>query len=98
VQIKITNNAERDYYEIRDFLMRQWNETIANDFYVLIEEKLKLVLLNPEAFPYYNAENNIRKVIIHKNVTMYYVLKSEEQCIYIISFFDNRQDPNSKRF
>jgi plasmid stabilization system protein ParE len=93
IVINITPQAEKDYDEIRLFLLGLWNEKIANNFYDLVAEQLNILYKSPTSFGFINKKSNVRKVIIHKHVTMFYIYYAEQLTIDVLSFFDNRQDP-----
>lgn len=83
--------ALEDYQSIIDFLLFVWNIEIIREFEVLILESIDRIKLNPTSFAL--VFGNVRKIIVHKNVTLFYELKAKENTIEILSVFDNRQNP-----
>jgi plasmid stabilization system protein ParE len=59
-----------------------------------IERVIALISLNPEIFPL-SEKVKIRKAVILKYNSMFYILKNEE--IHIISFYNNRKNPINKK-
>lgn len=84
--------ALEDYQGIIDFLLIVWNIEVINEFEELILASIDRVKLNPTSFVL--IFGNVRKIIVHKNVTLFYQFKVKENTIEILSIFDNRQHPN----
>jgi plasmid stabilization system protein ParE len=84
--------ALEDYQNIIDFLLLVWNIEIIHDFEKLIKESIHRINMNPTSFII--ILGNVRKVIVHKNVTLFYEFKEEQNTIEILSIFDNRQNPD----
>jgi|LakMenE18May11ns_1017448.scaffolds.fasta_scaffold8793208_2 plasmid stabilization system protein ParE len=85
-------NAISEYEEIVDFLMLIWNVDIILDFENLVNHKISMISKNPYSFSI--IDENVRRVVIHKNVSLYYDYKEEQNTIEILSIFDNRQNPD----
>jgi plasmid stabilization system protein ParE len=51
-----------------------------------------MISKNPYSFSI--IDENVRRVVIHKNVSLYYDYKEEQNTIEILSIFDNRQNPD----
>lgn len=50
---------------------------------------------NPEIFAKSEKHSNIRRAIIDKNNSLFYLVNTPNHKIYLLSFFDNRQDPKN---
>lgn len=48
---------------------------------------------NPEIFKQSEKHTNIRRAIIDKNNSLFYQVDAVNQKLYLLSFFDNRQNP-----
>jgi len=59
-------------------------------------EFLDLLLDYPEIGSVENKENGIRGYTIVKQVTVYYIIRDER--IVLLNFFDNRQNPQQRKF
>lgn len=84
--------AISEYEAIVDFLMLTWDINTVLNFQNLISLSISNMSKNPISFPI--VMDNIRKVVIHKNVSLYYEFKHMENTIEILSIFDSRQNPN----
>jgi plasmid stabilization system protein ParE len=45
-----TENASRNYFQILDYLLNRWSESVANDFIDKVDSKLELLLLSHGVF------------------------------------------------
>lgn len=73
-----------------EFIINLWNEGIVDNFLELIDKRIEQVQDNPEIAPRIN-KTNFRKLIIHKNVSLFYTLDTD--IIKILLIWDNRQNP-----
>jgi hypothetical protein len=69
-------NATKSYFEILDFLLFIWNEKVESDFITLVDEIEELLLKNNYLGKPLNS--NIREIILHKNVSLYYEINLEQ--------------------
>jgi plasmid stabilization system protein ParE len=75
------DNAEEEFDGIFNFLLASFNDAISMSFLDLYEETIKRVKTNPNSFLLINSENNIRSVLIHKHVTMFYSVNNDIRII-----------------
>jgi plasmid stabilization system protein ParE len=87
-----TENALQELNSIIAYLENNWTKKEIKKFSKRINKLLNLIQTNPELFPKTNIKKNIRKSILTKQNTIYY--KFEDGIIYILSVFDNRQNPD----
>lgn len=91
-KIRITSLAKKDLAVILEYLHYKWNAKIANDFIETLEHTINIIAENPEYFPYFIREKNLRKCVVTKHNTLYY--RDEATQITIIRIFDVRQRPH----
>lgn len=53
---------------------------------------IKAIQNNPGIFAYSQKHKNIRKAIVDKNNSLFYQVDKVNQKIYLLTFFDNRQN------
>ncbi|MBP4139545.1 type II toxin-antitoxin system RelE/ParE family toxin [Flavobacterium sp. P7388] len=75
------------------YLEDNWSEKIKNNFLKISHNSISTILLHPESFPCSERNKTVRKCVVTKQTTFYYVFNDKE--ITIISVFDTRQDPNN---
>ena len=79
------------FFEILDYLYFVWNEEIENNFKEIVEKTTNQLILNPYLGKPFAG--SIRKIVLHKNASMYYEFDDEKQLLTILLFIDNRQNP-----
>lgn len=87
-------NALSELKEIFEYLEKNWTEKEIKNLSSEIERTSKLISNNPSLFPVSNKKN-IRKTVIKKLNTIYYIVKNNEN-IEIILFFSNRKNSQHK--
>ena len=83
--------------EERKNIIKYWNTNNGNNAYSqkLNEETKKMIAIIKEN-PYLGSEidffENIRRILIFSNYSLFYTIIEDD--IYILSFWDNRQNPD----
>ena len=75
------------YEKIIEFLTLKWTENETVDFILKTESLINVIAIQPYLFPASNF-NQIRKAVITKQTSVYYLIQEEE--IFLITFWDNR--------
>ncbi len=92
VEIKWSKKAKATFDDIVDFITENWSEKSAKKFVRKTEHTLMLISQNPKIFAEVDKKN-IRKGIIVKQISVFY--RVYNQHIRIITFWDNRRNPNN---
>jgi plasmid stabilization system protein ParE len=87
-----TENASRNYFQILDYLLNRWSESVANDFIDKVDSKLELLLLSHGVFEKVPG-TNVQRILINKHVTLFYSVDGEK--IHLIHFWNNSQNPEN---
>jgi len=74
------------------YLLNNWPVSSSIKFLDKVEETILLINNNPEIFPKWNDNLNLRKAVIVKQITMFYNIKKDT--IEILLFWNNYQNPN----
>jgi len=64
-------------------------------FKELTDDALSKIKNKQIVFSHANETLKVRKVVLHKNVSLFY--KEEKNTIYLITFFNNKMNPNRLR-
>ena len=59
---------------------------------------IQAIQKNPGIFSCSSAHKNIRRAIIDKNNSLFYQVDKKNRKIYLLTFFDNRQNPENLKF
>lgn len=90
--IEFTLRAEKSFENILSYIETKWSTKRKIDFLKKFDKSILAILLHPESFPCSEKNKMIRKCVLTRQTTFYYVFSSEK--ITIINVFDTRQDPN----
>ena len=91
-KVKFTIKAEESLENILSYLEAKWSEKRKHDFLKISHKSISTILLYPESFPCSERNRMIRKCVVTKQTTFYYVFNRKE--VTIVAIFDTRQDPN----
>lgn len=91
-KIVLTKTAEKRLNDLLEYLENDWSATVKLRFISKLEQRLEIVKDKPEAFPVSTVKKGLYKCVITRQTTVYYTYN--EIKIYILTVFDNRQDPN----
>jgi plasmid stabilization system protein ParE len=94
MKILLTKRAENNYRSIKEYLITEWSDNVAQAF----EQKTISLLDLLEEFPEIGIieveAKQIRSFLYTKQTRVFYRLKGNQ--IIILSFFDVRQNPKKR--
>ncbi len=85
--------AKITFFSVIDYLNENWTKKEMIQFNQRTHITLNAIVKNPGIFPASSKNKEIRKAIIDKNNSFFYKIDSYHQRIYLLTFFDSRQDP-----
>ena len=77
--------------DIHNYLKKHWTEKELSAFFQKLEKAILLISVNPKTFPVTSIRTNLRRCVLSKQLSLYYV--AGNKTVFITSLFDNRQDP-----
>jgi plasmid stabilization system protein ParE len=92
-KILLSKRASWKLDKLLIFLEEDWSFKVKKDFIFKLEVALKQIRELPESFPESNKIPGLRKCVVTRQTTIFY--KYSDTTIYIVSLFDNRQNPKS---
>ena len=92
MQVVLSKTAEIKLDKLLTYLETNWSENVKLRFISKLENRLNVVRQKPEAFPKSEIKKGLYKCVITRQTSMYYTF--DDEAIYILTVFDNRQDPN----
>jgi addiction module RelE/StbE family toxin len=90
-EIRWSDNAIRDFKNVVDYLLEDWNEDIALRFIELLEHKVQHICKHPFTGLRSQNDPDIRSISITKHNRLYY--KITKDLLEIVNIFDTRQHP-----
>lgn len=91
MRIVWTLEALLDYESIIDYLIYKWSLAVAEDFINSLDQKIKLIQLQPELFEKVNYKN-VRRAVIKPPFALFYRIEPEE--IILLRLWNNSQNPD----
>lgn len=76
--------------EAKVFILEHWNNKVLEHFLDLIDKRVEQLTLNSQLAPIIDS-TEYRKLVIHKNISVFYAEYSER--VKILLVWDNRQNP-----
>lgn len=89
-----TEHALNELSDTYEYLELHFSERELKKLSSELDRTLQLISQNPYLFPLSELKG-VRRIVIKKYNTIYYLEK--ENCIEILSFFSNRQNPNKRK-
>jgi len=96
LEIVWTSRAERKFESLLEYLLEEWGEQVTKNFARKVYSFLDLLSEFPSLGSLENEEKGIRGFTIVKQVNLFYTISGDK--IVLLNFFDNRQNPEKKKF
>ncbi|NVJ47224.1 MAG: type II toxin-antitoxin system RelE/ParE family toxin [Cytophagia bacterium] len=91
LKIVWTDEAEESFDEIFQYLCRKWSLDVAQNFAQRVDDMIKVISEKPRIFKQ-SRTKLVYQALVSKQVSLFYLLKDEN--LILLSFWDNRQDPD----
>lgn len=89
---RLANNTFTEIFENLDF---RWTKKEMIDFRNLTDSMLNNIKNEKISNSIIFIKLEVRKVILHKNVSLYYKIDRKNNKIYLLTFFNNRMNPET---
>ena len=86
--------ARITFFKILDYLNVNWTQKEMIQFSQRTIITINAIKKNPGIFPVSMKNKEIRKAIVDSNNVFFYKIDTYHQKIFLLTFFDCRQDPN----
>jgi plasmid stabilization system protein ParE len=96
IEVRFTEEAEKDLQDIVTYLEEVWNEKVVDEFISEIDEQIDRIAEMPYLFPKTEKRENVRKCLINKRVALFY--KVTENIIFLLAFRSTRRNPESSLY
>lgn len=94
-KIVLSKRAASKLNGILFYLEKEWSAKVKNEFIDKFEHSINIIKEKPNIFPSSIKYPKIRRCVVTKQISVFY--KFDNSKVYIITLFDNRQDPNKLR-
>lgn len=89
-RIEWSERAVNDFNTIVRFLSENWGEREIRKFVRVIDKNISHILLNPGTWPRTSYHPGLRRCVLSKIHTLYYL--TEKDRTYIVMIWDNRSN------
>ncbi|HRH50774.1 MAG TPA: type II toxin-antitoxin system RelE/ParE family toxin [Panacibacter sp.] len=90
-RIIILKRADQKVKQVYAYLLENWNQKVADEFYEKFEKVIHIISLQPEIGRASAKRPDIRRKLVTKHNCLYYRIKDDS--IIIINMLDTRRDP-----
>ncbi len=87
-----TPEASKTLISNIDYLLSEWGDHVASEFLDRVDEVVNNIKLYPEIYPLLNKNDQIRRCVVVKQITLYFRVVSADQ-IDLLTFWNNFQNP-----
>ncbi|MBE9585501.1 type II toxin-antitoxin system RelE/ParE family toxin [Mucilaginibacter sp. JRF] len=95
LRVNWTTEAVNSYKSIIDYLSKEWTIKEVEYFSERVDALINNISIQPYLFKA-SSIKQIRKAAIGKQNSLFYIIRSDE--IFLLQFWDNRQDPNKRKY
>ena len=85
--------ARNDFENILDYLLKEWGIKEVESLIKKTDRVLNAIAQNPKMFIESSKRKNVRKGFITKHNSVFYLVKSRNKEVVLLTFWDNRQNP-----
>jgi plasmid stabilization system protein ParE len=97
LKIRWTPEAEDNFDSIINYLEQEWTEKETRKFAKKTQKIILQISNNPKMFKA-SGKEEIRKAVITKQTSLFYQIDYAANLITLLSFWDNRKNPESLKF
>jgi len=88
--------SQKDFESISEYLHDNWDDKVVNLFIEITDKLVLHISINPRQFPIIHKKKKIRKCVITKHNTLFYL--DRKDFVDILRIYDTRQNPQKLRF
>jgi hypothetical protein len=93
MEIIWSSKARISFFQVLEYLDQNWTKKEIIQFFSRVELVIHTLQKNPLIFPVSIKNKEIRKAFVDKNNSLFYQVDHHKKQIYLLTFFDNRQNP-----
>lgn len=90
-RIIILKRADQKVKQVYAYLLENWNQKVADEFYEKFEKIIYIISLQPEIGRASGKRPDIRRKFVTKHNCLYYRIKNDS--VIIINLLDTRRNP-----
>ena len=91
--LRWTSESKRTFNQNLEYLSKEWDNSVINNFLDRVESVLEQIKSNPELFPKYKTKANIHKCVVNKRIILFFKIVDEKH-IDLVTFWNTYQNPD----
>lgn len=88
-----TSEAKKTFKQNLEYLSKEWDNQVINNFLDRMEEILTQLKVNPEIYSLHRKHDSVYKCVVHERVILYFKIIDDKH-IDLLTFWNTYQDPN----
>lgn len=97
-EIKWLQGAVDSYISNIKYLEKEWTNKEVLQFKKTVSGTIEILSRYPRLGRPSAKRKNVRRMVIHKKVSLYYMYNVKEHSIYLMIFWNNLQKPNKLKY
>jgi plasmid stabilization system protein ParE len=98
MKINWTPRAKTDFNKVLEYLHENWGIKEIENFINQTDDVLEGIANNPQMFIESPKKKNVHKGFVTKHNSLFYKVKPRKKEILLLTFWDNRKDPNKNNY
>ena len=96
-KIRWTHEADENFASIINYLENEWSEKEVRKFAFETQRVIAQIAIFPKMFKS-SGKEGIRKATITRQTSIFYHIVENQNTIILLTFWDNRKNPNKSGF
>jgi plasmid stabilization system protein ParE len=97
LKVRWTPEAEDTFDSIINYLEKEWSEKEIRKFAQKAQKIIHQISENPKIFKS-SGKEEIRKAVINRQTSLFYHIDEKTNLITLLSFWDNRKNPENLKY
>jgi plasmid stabilization system protein ParE len=95
MKIRFSRIATYKLERLSEYLIERWSEKSNQKFLNTLDDKIQLILKNPESCPKSDFDQDLRRCVVTEQTSFLYEIRSD--AIFVLTVIDARQNPEKIR-
>lgn len=98
MKVNWTPSAKKSFEQILDWLYNNWTNKEIENFLDQTDSTIEQIKNNPYLYRASEQNEQVRRGLVNRFISLYYRVRSKEEEIDLLTFWDNRQNPDSNKY
>ena len=98
MKVNWTPNAKKSFEHILDWLYAKWTNKEIENFLDQTDSTIEQIKNNPYLYRASEQNEQVRRGLVNRFISLYYRVRTKEEEIVLLTFWDNRQNPDSNKY